>query len=405
MLKNNVICGLDIGTTKVACAVAKVTPDGKFQNLTLYKVESQAFRDGRINDLAALSNSIQEVVELAGEKSKLRINSCFVGVDSPNTMIQESKAAILISKKGDEVTYRDLQRVRRQARDLASCLDREVVLASDIDWQLDGQGNIRNPVGLFGSKLEVRLLCVLVPRSLRMNLIKAVDQAGLEVESIVPGGYAASLVALDQQQRQGGWLLLDIGGDISSLLLFRAGTLRKVEITRWGGNHLTRLISEKLKLPLKLAEELKRSYAVALSRMAREEEKVLLKGAQDYHQISRYDISQAIEPQLRSFLSGLRDRLNKYRWLQDCSSIVVTGGGSFVDGLLEMIQEIFGIPAKIGLVQEERLSAFERLSFTTSLGLVCWGLRKRQARYPLSSSKDRFRNLYLGFKELFRDYF
>ncbi len=400
------ICGLDIGTTKVAASIGRIGKGGKIEQIEIGSSPSRGVQGGLVNDLDSLNQSIREAIAEVQEKIKIKVHSVIANINGKHIRGFTSRGAVSVLERGGEVTKRDLEKVKIAAQTGAISLDREILLQIPKSYCLDNQYGINNPIGLYGSKLEIELYVITGSTRLIQNSVKSVNQAGFEVEEVVLTGLASSYAVSTEDEREVGVAVIDIGADTTNVAVFFDGTLREIEVMNWGGNYLTKSIAETLKIPLNLAEELKVNHSSVLPLNIKEDEVVMIKRGSSYRTIARLSISLAIEPKVKKALNLIKNRLAKSGWLNKVSSgVVITGGTSLMDGLLEFSEEIFGLPARLGTIKEVKSLILNSPIYAVSVGLVKYvtGRYSSQSLHPLG--RNIVAKLITKAKELFTDYF
>lgn len=405
-MKTKYICGLDIGTTKVAASIGRIGKGGKIEQIEVGSSPSRGVQGGLVNDLDSLNQSIREAIAEVQEKIKIKVHSVIANINGKHIKGFTSRGAVPVLERGGEVTKRDLEKVKVAAQTGAISLDREILLQIPKSYCLDNQYGINNPIGLYGSKLEIELYVVTGSTRLIQNAVKFVNQAGFEVEELILTGLASSYAVSTEDEREVGVTVIDIGADTTNVAVFFDGTLREIEIMNWGGNYLTKSIAETLKIPLNLAEELKINHSSVLPLNIKEDEVVMIKRGSSYRTISRSSINLAVEPKVKKALNLIKNRLAKSGWLNKVSSgVVITGGTSLMDGLLEFSEEIFGIPTRLGTIREVESLVLNSPIYAVSVGLVKYltGRYSSQSLCPLG--RNIVAKVIVKAKELFTDYF
>lgn len=406
-MRTKYICGLDIGTTKVVAAIGRIGKGGRIEQLEVGSSVSKGVQWGLVNDLDSLSQSVREAIGGAQEKIKAKAHSVLVNINGKHIKGFISRGMLPILERGGEVTKQDIEKVKLAAQTGAISLDREILLQIPKSYCLDNQYGIKNPIGLYGSKLEIELYVISGSTRLIQNAIKSVNQAGFEVEEVILTNLASSYAVSTEEERNRGVSVIDIGADTTNVAVFSDGTLREIEVMNWGGNLLTKSIAENLKIPFNLAEELKISHGSVLTSDIKEDEVVTVKRGSSYRPINRLLIAKACEPKVKKALSLIRNRLAKSGWLNKMSSgIIITGGTSLMDGLIEVSEEIFELPTRLGTIKEVDTLAFNSPIYAVAVGLVKYVTRRyRLSQLPYPLRRNIVTRLVIKAKELFTDYF
>ncbi|MFC1593991.1 cell division protein FtsA [Candidatus Omnitrophota bacterium] len=373
-MREKTVCSIDIGDATVVAAIASVTRKGKISSIEFEQGKSRGVAKGMVSDIRVLSDCIQRVVKKLETKAKKKVTEVYVNVANSSCCIKRSHAVMPLAEKGSKVIRNDdMKKINRQARLLGLEIEEEVIHDFPQHYTVDGYGPRKNPFGLYGRKLEVELLMIIMKMSHKDNIAKALNHAGLEVKEMVFSSLATSLAVLDQNQKQKGCILLDIGATTTSFLVFQDGILQEVDIVPFGGNAITESIAAEAKIPLDLAEELKKSYALAFCEKIDEKDEILIKKSQAYLPIKRRLICEAAQAQLEQFIALMRDRIDAAR-KSAAQGIVIAGGASLMDGLAELIESRIHMPTKIGKVKGIFLSPSKVSLYSTALGLIHYAI-------------------------------
>ncbi len=369
------IVGLDVGTTKVCCLVAEEV-EGELRALALGMVPSTGLRRGVVVNIESTVNSILEAVRQAEEACGEEITNVVVGIAGTHIKSQQSHGVIAL--KGGEVTPEDVERVIEAARAINLPNDRLILHAIPQEYIVDEQGGIEQPVGMSGVRLEAKVHIITAAASAVHNLVKCVEKAGLEVDAVVLQPLASAEAVLTEEEKQLGVALIDFGGGTTDVAAFLEGTLRHTGAVGVGGQILTSDLTVGLRTTMSAAEKLKIHYGCCLAPMVPREEYIEVPGLgnRPARKLSRQVLAEILEPRVEELLeiintelerSGLKPRLG--------SGAVITGGSALLPGLLEMADQIFELPTRIGFPQKLPGLPEEvyhpRLS--TVIGLVLFG--------------------------------
>ncbi len=407
-MRERFIAGLDIGTAKIAASIAKVDKRGNIDLLAIEDSPSRGISRGLVTDLASLSQTIQETMAILRRKSSARPDDIYVGIKGIHLSAQHSRAVIPLLDRGNKVvTTLDIKKVNNQARILGLSLEEEAIHEFAQNYFIDGNNRVDNPLGLYGHKLEVDLFLITGKVSQIENLIKAINNAGYRVKNLIFSGLAASFVTLGEEEKQKGCCLINIGAGSTEILTFQAGILRNLEIIPLGGSNLTEAISAMLKLPIKLAEELKISYGSAALNDLDKDEDILVRKSSAYHSVSRRDICEAMEPEVNRLISSLKEKIDKsdYRGLLN-SGIVITGGAALLCGFLERLESELGLPVRLAKIKQNAVPATKAPIYATTIGLLRCGIQSFLDDGSLfNKGKKGMRGVSNQIKELYHEYF
>lgn len=389
-----ILCGIDIGSTKVSAVIGRLREDSndiEFLGLGCCVLSSHPDEF----DIDIYSSAIEEAVTSAHDMAGERAPRIWVNVSSGNIKSIIQKSSITISDTADEVRQRDIARLIKDAKEIALSLDREILHTIPLGWALDGQdGIIRNPLGLYGTRLGMELHIISALSGYLRNLRKCIRLSGLEVEGMVYSGIATGLSVLTEQERQDGVLLIDIGGKKTDICLFVRGLARSIEQFDFGGEHLTCVISKALKVPHQRAERQKLSYVASRDASLR----------------------KVLTLEQTKILKFIYSRIIENHWdKQALSGVVITGRSAFLDGMLETACDIFGMPVRMGLVPLHYFSALSYssespVSYATSIGLLKYAVTHSDSFGRvgfLKGPKEQgfFKRLLHYGKEIWQEYF
>ncbi len=382
-----IVCGLDIGTTKVACIIGRTPFDaGPITLLGQGVVPNRGVQQGQVVDLEALVDAIEAALQAAEQSAGRRVRQAFVSVSHPHVKSLRAKGAISIVSGGGEIRRKDIERVRLQAEMLSLSLDQEVVHTVPLAYAVDDQDGITEPVGLFGAKLALHLHLVVAPSALLQNFGKACHLAGLDVEDFIATGWATALAVLQPEERRGGTLVMDIGGSTSDLVLVHGDRLVHSVALSLGGDGLTETLTRRWHVDRERAEAMKRELLAA--------------GSPHAH---------AVADASRELLQGLRQGWTAATPPSDVTigTVVLAGRTSLLDGVVELAEEIFEAPARLGMpsVQAGRVTE-ETFLYTTTIGLLTYGRLARtrpiDGRPEPRSLMDRW---LVRARDLYEEYF
>ncbi len=379
------IVGLDIGTTKICAIVAERSGDG-IDVIGIGSHPSKGLRKGVVIDIEATVDSIRKAVDEAELMAGCEINACYAGIAGGH--IEARNEIGMIAIKDREVRSVDLKRVIEQAQAIAIPADREVIHVIPQEYEIDGQDGIKHPVGMAGVRLIAKVHIVTAAVTSAQNIIKCCNKAGLNVIDIVLEPLASAEAVLAPDEKELGVALIDLGGGTTDLAVFQDGSIKHSAVLSLGGYHLTNDAAVGLRTPFDQAERLKRRFGCAAARYMPREEMLVVPsvGGRAPRDVSRKMLSEFLEPRAEEILTLVRDELERTDFLRRIpSGIVVTGGSSALEGFPELAEEIFELPVRRGVPRNvggltDRIQSPE---FATSVGLSIWGSKHH--------SKPRFR--------------
>jgi cell division protein FtsA len=378
--------GLDIGTTKV-CAVVGEGDDGDdVQIAGVGLVPSSGIRKGVVVDIEATTQAIGEAVDRAERMAGMKVDSLYASVSGEHIGSTNSRGVVAISRGDHEINPPDVERVIEAARMAAlPASDREIVHLLPRGFVVDGHDGVRNPVGMYGARLEVEAHIVTGTSTVLANLMKCVQRAGLEVEEVVLEPLASAEAALTSAERELGVVVADIGGGTTSIGVFVGGGLTHTAILPIGGHHITSDIAVGLRTPVAEAEKLKVRHGAATPQETSEGEliEVFNVGDREPRILPRRVLCEIIEPRLQEICNMLRLQIRRsgYAHLVP-AGIVLTGGTALLRGITRFASEKLELPARLGLPEQigGLTDAVGSPVYATGVGLVLYGIRHQGTR-------------------------
>lgn len=390
--QNNLVVGLDIGTTKICAIVGEIAEDG-INIIGVGTHPSSGLRKGVVINIESTVESIKKAIEEAELMSGVEINTVYTGIAGGH--IKGFNSHGVVALKDREVQKSDIQRVIDAAKAVAIPLDREVIHIIPQEYIIDDQDGIKEPLGMSGVRLEAKVHIVTGAISSAQNIIKCCNSAGLNVGDIVLQQLASSAAVLTKDEKELGVAIVDIGGGTTDIALFSGGALVHTAVLSLGGNHITNDIAVGLRTPNNEAEKIKCKYGCAMSSMVSKDETIEVPGVggRNPRIISRHVLTDIIEPRVEELFALVHREITKSGY-EDllASGVVITGGQSIMEGMTEMAEFIFDLPVKRGLPIE--LGGLKDVvyspMFSTGVGLVMYGNRSKQT----NKFKIREQNIY-----------
>ena len=355
MARNDeLIVGLDIGTTKICAVVAeaRTQEDGEsgIDVIGIGTHPSKGLRKGVVVDIDATVDSIRKAVDEAEMMAGCEVNAVYAGVAGGHIEARNEIGMIAINDR--EVKESDVKRVIEQAQAVAIPADREVIHVIPQEYEIDGQDGILQPVGMSGVRLIARVHMVTAAVTSAQNIIKCCNRAGLNVMDIVLEPIASAEAVLAPDERQLGVALGDIGGGTTDLAGFQGGSIKHSAVLSLGGNHLTNDAAVGLRTPFEQAERIKRRFGCASPRWLAQDELLLVPsvGGRAPREVNRKVLAEFLEPRIEEILTLVRDELIRTNFLEQIPcGVVLTGGASALDALADMAEEIFELSVRCGI--------------------------------------------------------
>jgi cell division protein FtsA len=402
----NVIVGLDIGTSKVVALVGEITADGSIEVIGLGSQPSRGLKKGVVVNIESTVQSIQRAVEEAELMADCEINAVYAGIAGSHVRSLNSHGVVAIRDR--EVTHGDVEHVIDAAKAVAIPADQRILHVLPQEFIIDGQEGIRDPIGMSGVRLEAKVHIVTGADSAAQNIIKCVQRCGLVVEDVVLEQLASSFAVLTDDEKELGVCLVDVGGGTTDIAVFGNGAIRHTAVIPIAGDQVTNDIAVSMRTPTQYAEDIKIRYACALSQLANPDESIEVPSVGDRpaRRLARQTLAEIVEPRYEELFNLIREELRRSGFEEMIAAgIVLTGGSARMEGAIELAEEIFHVPVRLGLPgQVKGLSDVVRNPiYSTGVGLLLYA---RDNSAPASRSAalggnvagvfDRMRSWFKG---------
>jgi cell division protein FtsA len=377
----NLIVGLDIGTSKVAALVAELGADGALAVLGMGSHESKGLKKGVVVNIEATVAGIQRALEEAELMADCKIAAAFTGIAGSH--IRSFNSTGMVAVKDKEVTAIDVERAVETAKAVNIPTDQQILHVLRQEFIIDGQEDVREPVGMSGIRLEVKVHIVTGAVSAAQNIVKCVRRCGLEVNDLILQPLASSRAVLSEDEKDLGVCLVDIGGGTTDLAIFTHGAIRHTAVIPIAGDQITNDIAMALRTPTAEAESIKLRHGVALRQLADPNEMIEVPGIGDRapRVLSRQTLAEVIEPRVEELFSLVQQVLRESGYEELLSSgVVLTGGSSVMQGMVELGEEIFHMPVRIGVPRYEGglADVVKSPRYATAMGLLFEGVEQLQ---------------------------
>jgi cell division protein FtsA len=392
----NLIVGLDIGTSKIIVIVAEVKPEGGFEVIGMGSHLSRGLKKGVVVNIEATVSAIQRALEEAELMADCKIREVYTGIAGSHIKSFNSHGMVAIKDK--EVSRLDVDRVMETAKAVNILNDQQVLHVLNQEFIIDGQEDVREPIGMSGIRLEVKVHIVTGAVSAAQNIMKCVRRCGLEVRDLVLQPLASAMAVLSEDEKDLGVCLVDIGGGTTDIAVFTHGAIRHTAVIPIAGDQITNDIAMALRTPTKDAEDIKCRYGCALRMMADPHDMVEVPGVGDRgtRQLSRQTLAEVIEPRVEELYFLVQAELRRSGLEELLSSgVVITGGSSSLQGMVELGEEIFHMPVRLGLPHYR--GSLEEVVLTprcsTGIGLVLAGMEQLQRHQHTRLQGNSFKRI------------
>ena len=400
------IVGLDIGTSKVVALVGEIAPDGSIEVIGLGSQPSRGLKKGVVVNIESTVQSIQRAVEEAELMAGCEIHSVFAGIAGSHVRSLNSHGVVAIRDK--EVTSHDVVHVIDAAKAVAIPADQKILHVLPQEFIIDGQEGIRDPIGMSGVRLEAKVHIVTGADSAAQNVEKCIQRCGLEVDDVVLEQLASSFATLTDDEKELGVCLVDIGGGTTDLAVFSNGAIRHTAVIPIAGDQVTNDIAVSMRTPTHYAEDIKVRYACALSQLANPDESIEVPSVGDRpaRRLARQTLAEVVEPRYEELFGLVRDELRRSGFEEAIAAgIVLTGGSAKMEGAIELAEEVFHVPVRLGLPQQVQglTDVVRNPIYSTAVGLLLYardnaqpGGRGRSIGGSAKSMVERMKSWFAG---------
>ncbi len=407
MSQTRIVTALDIGTTKIAAIVAEVEDDDTMpQIIGLGVVPSEGLRRGVVVDLEKTVRSISKAISDAELMAGENVEHVIAGIAGDHIRSINSHGVIAVSRNDNEITEGDVERVIDAARAVAIPADREIIHILPQEYTIDEQTGIKVPVGMTGVRLEAEVHIVTAAATAVRNIYRAINRCELEVEALVLESLASSYSVLTEEEQELGVAVIDIGGGTSNVAVYADNSIRHTSTVPLGGKSVTNDIAIGLRTPIDQAEEIKINFGAAIPAMVDADDMISVPGVggRSTREISRSVLASIIGPRMEEILSLTHREIKKANYPDTLAAgVVITGGGSLLAGTVELAEQIFDMPVKIGAPRE-----YDGLSesigtpiHATGVGLIHYGIRHSDEVAPKSKARGFLKRIEKWFNEHF----
>jgi len=404
----DLIVGIDIGTSKVVAIVGEVTNDNKLNIVGIGSHPSQGLKRGVVVNIESTVQSIQRAVEEAELMAGCQIDSAFTGIAGNHIRSINSHGIVAIRDR--EVTQVDVDRVIDAAKAVAIPADQKILHILPQEFIIDNQNSIREPVGMSGVRLEAKVHIVTGAVSAAQNIVKCLKRCGLNASDIVLEQFASSQSILTEDEKELGVCMIDIGGGTTDIAIFTDGAIRHTAVIPIAGDQVTNDIAIALRTPTRNAEDIKLKYACALQDLADTNHMVDIPtvGDRPGRHVSRRALAEVVEARYEELFNLVAAEIRR-SGLEDLTAagIVLTGGASNVEGIVELAEKVFKMPVRLGLPQNVvgMAEVINNPLYATSVGLLLYALQQRDGQREGMMAQSSLNHLWLRMKGWFQGNF
>lgn len=400
---DEIVVGLDIGTTKIACIIGEVTDEG-IDIIGIGSHPSTGLRKGVVINIDATINSIRKAVDEAQLMAGCDVNTVYAGIAGGHVKGFNSRGIVAVKDK--EVKQSDLVRVVDAARAVAMPMDRKIIHVIPQEYIIDDQDGIKEPLGMTGVRLEANVHIVTASVTSAQNIVKCANACGLHVADIVLEQLASSEAVLSDDEKELGVAVVDIGGGTTDIAIYSQGSLVHTAVLSIGGNHLTNDIAVGLRTPMAEAERIKQRYGSALTTKVSPEETIEVPsvGGRPPRVLSRQILTEIIEPRVEEIFAYVGREIKNSGFEElIASGIVITGGTTILENMPELAEEVLGLPVRRGVPKGigGLVDVVRNPKFATGVGLVLHG--SEEADRHLFEPQDQ--GIYRRFTSRMRQWF
>jgi cell division protein FtsA len=378
-VRENIVVGLDIGTTKICAVVGEVT-DKEINIIGIGTHPSIGLRKGVVVNIESTVDSIKKAVEEAELMAGCEISSVYAGIAGGHITGFNSRGIVGI--KGPEVTQQDIERVIDAARAVAIPMDREVIHVLPQEYIVDEQAGIQNPIGMAGVRLEAKIHIVTGAVTSAHNIVKCANRSGLDVCDIVLEALASGEAVLTDEEKELGTVLLDLGGGTTDLAVFSGKNIKHTFVLALGGNNLTNDIAVGLRAPLPEAEKIKIKYGSCVAKNIGSDEMIEVPGmgGRTPRKLSRQILGEILEPRMEEIFTLIKREIYRAEMENQIpSGIVLTGGSALLNDVTEIAESVFNLPTRLGKPMGigGLVDVVNNPMYATGVGLVIYGAKNQ----------------------------
>jgi cell division protein FtsA len=404
----NLIVGLDIGTSKIVTIVAELLPEGSLKVIGLGQHPSRGLKKGVVINIDSTMQAIQRSIEEAELMADCKIKTVFTGIAGNHIKSLNSHGMVKI--KDAEVSQMDVDRVVETARAVALPADQQILHILTQEFIIDGQDDVREPLGMSGMKLEVKVHIVTGAVAAAQNIVKCIKRCGLEVSDLILQPLASSIAVLTEDEKELGVCLVDIGGGTTDIAVFKNGAIRHTAVIPIAGDQMTNDVAVAFRTPTQSAEDIKIKFGCALRQLADAREAVEVPGVdgREARQLSIQTLAEVIEPRVVELYELVLQELRRSGMEEMIASgIVITGGSAMMRGMLELGEEIFHMPVRMGMPRYVGglSEVVSNPRYATGVGLILMGKQQLERHLTVQMESSSVGRIFDKMKSWFQGNF
>ncbi|MFZ1289651.1 MAG: cell division protein FtsA [Melioribacteraceae bacterium] len=405
-MKKNIIAGLDLGTTKVGAVIAEQL-ENKIDILGFGVAPSDGLNRGLVANIAKTADAIKQAMTIASNRADIDVRAVNVGVAGEHITSLRHRNYITINNPDKEITQADIDRLKADVKTIRIPADRQILHIIPEEFYIDHQGGIENPIGMCGSRLEALNHVVLASIPAMQNIKKSVERAGYTVQDYILQPIASSVSVLEENEKDLGVALIDIGGGTTDIAVFHEKSIKYTKVIGVAGNQVTNDIRESLGIVTEEAEKLKKEHGYALEEAIIKDEDIYIKGvgARGNIKIPISLLTQIIHVRMKELFTLIDNELRQAGLKNKIKAgIVLTGGGSLLSGVTELAESVFGLPTRIGVPLDLGAglsNEIESPEFATVAGLIR-GMPGTTSSQAMFTIKNKTNVKDLGISKFFK---
>lgn len=412
-MDDNVVVGLDIGTTKIACIISERDTNGELKIVGVGVSQSDGLRKGVVVNIEKTVRSIQKAVEEAELMAGIDVDAVWVGIAGDHIRAINSRGVVAISRDDNEITEMDVQRAIDAAKAVSIPMDREILHVIPQEFVVDDQKGIKDPIGMCGVRLETQVHIITGAVTSAQNIYKSVDKAGLKVHDLVLEPLASCYAVLEKDEKELGVALIDMGGGTTDIAIYFDESIRHTAVVGLGGKNVTSDIAIGIRTPIERAEEIKKQYGCAFTPLVKGNDFISVPGVggREQREVSKAVLASIIEPRLEEMLSLTIRELKRTEYADMLGAgVVLTGGGSLMDGIQDLAEKVFEMPVKLGVPYGfgGLTEAAKSPIHATGVGLCMYGaeqMGRSKGKKSYGGGDDNFKKIFEKMKVWIKDFF